>query len=58
MMRVQDLKCGDWVQFMGLNRQSQYGKVKEKCPKMGVSLRVQTYKHKDIYERVKALIKG
>lgn len=35
MMRVQDLKHGDWVQFMGLNRQSQYGKVKEICKDLG-----------------------
>lgn len=30
-MRVQDLKRDDWVQFMELNNQSQYGKVKEIC---------------------------
>lgn len=36
-MRIKDLNAGDWVQFIGSNGQSQYGKFTKRCRNLGTN---------------------
>ncbi|UXR66984.1 DUF3310 domain-containing protein [Staphylococcus pasteuri] len=36
-MKIKDLKVNDWVQFIGTNGQSQYGKFTKRCRNLGTN---------------------
>lgn len=36
-MKIKDLKVNDWVQFIGTNGQSQYGKFTKRCKNLGTN---------------------
>ncbi|MDI3233336.1 DUF3310 domain-containing protein [Staphylococcus pasteuri] len=36
-MKIKDLNAGDWVQFIGTNGQSQYGKFTKRCRNLGTN---------------------